>query len=613
MDALHHWDADRRGEMVEGSAGLGHLLLINTPESKNEKLPCRDQQTGLIITADARIDNRVELLDQLNLEQKKNDPVPDSQVILEAYKKYGTSCTDHLVGAFSFAVYEPTSRQLFCARDHMGFKPFYYLDHKKIFLFASEIKGIKAHPHAKLTANELFILDALSALRSEKNQTFYNEVHRLPPAHQMVITPAEIRIKRYWELNPHYELVLQSEEDYIRTFRKKLEEAVRCRLRSNYPIGAELSGGIDSSAIVSLAAKEGPVKTFSHALPEWAKDMHFPYKDETDHSKKVIEYHQIRDHFFITGENESLMKTLKKGLHLHEGMIQITLSEMFDPLYRKAQTENCRTLLSGYGGDEMVTSRASGYLEELSARFRFIKLLKELRLKNRGKGTLKTLKQFVKYLTYGQLGHFRPSYKVPNWANHMYYALAIHPGFLKEKGLKKRFYQKNSLPVGGNTRIRQYRRIKFDNMPQRLEYCAIKAQTRKIEYRYPLLDKRLIEFYLSLPSWMKAQKGYGRYIIRKSMEGILPPGIQWRTDKTGTVIPSIFMRLKQDEESMRYLIEKARISPIKHYLDYDKLLIMLDRIANYDENTKETITPQAFENSLMLLMYQLEKVEKDES
>jgi hypothetical protein len=101
--------------------------------------------------------------------------------------------------------------------------------------------------------------------------------------------------------------------------------------------------------------------------------------------------------------------------------------------------------------------------------------------------------------------------------------------------------------------------------------------------------------------------------MRKAMEGILPPEIQWRTDKRGTVVPLVFTKYKQEAPAMRELIEKARKSPIKHYVDYDKMLTMLDRLAGYDENTKERITPQAFQSSLMLLMYQLEKVEKDEN
>ncbi|MBS3770676.1 MAG: hypothetical protein KGY69_10500 [Bacteroidales bacterium] len=609
LDALHHWDADDRAQLTEGAVGMGHLMLYNTPESKYEQQPYRDPGTGMVITADARIDNRQELADKLGMDLETEKPVPESQLILEVYKKYGTACPEHLVGAFAFAIWDPHNNQLFCARDHMGFKPFYYLNNGNFLVFATEIKGIKAHPEVSLTMNEQFVADALSTLKSEKHQTFWNEINRLPPAHHMIITPEETEIRCYWYLNPLFELKRASEEDYIKIFREKLEEAVRCRLRSAYPVGAELSGGIDSSAIVGIAAQNGDIKTFSHALPGWARDKYFPYDDETKHGRKVINYHNIRDHFFITGEKEGILEPLRRGLGLHEGVMQGTLSAVFEPLYRKVEEEGCRTLLSGYGGDEMVTSPGPGYMEELAGTLRFAKLLKELYRKNKnkgnGNGAAKTAKQFVKHLLYGILRRFQPAYKTPRWAHDIYHALGIDPVFFEEMNLKQRFYSKKKLPAGGSVRMRQYRRINYDYMPQRLEYCAITAQTHKTEYRYPLLDKRLVEFYLSLPSYMKFRNGYGRYILRQATEDILPPEIRWRTDKTGVVLPSIFLRWKQDEEKIRRLILRAKESNIRPYIDYDKMLDMLDKVVHRDKDSKERINPQAFQSSVMLLLYQL--------
>ena len=609
LDGLHHWDADHRDQLIEGSVAFGHLMLYNTPESWYEKLPYRDPDSGLIITADARLDNRQELSEELRIDLEGEKSVPDSLLILEAYKQYGRECTDHLVGAFAFAIRDTNKDQLFCARDHMGFKPFYYYYYHQggFFLFATEIKGIKAHPEVSLSINGQFLADALSTLKSEKDQTFYKEIFRLPPGHWISFTPTITEIRRYWEPDPNHELKLSSAEEYIKAFRETLEEAVRCRLRSAYPVGAELSGGIDSSTIVSLAARQVPVKTFSHSLPDWARDKHFPYNDETHHSRKVIDYHNIRDHFFINGEQEGLLEPLKNALHLHEGVMQGTLSAVFEPLYRKVEEENCRTLLSGYGGDEMVTSPGPGYMEELAGNLRFVKLLKELHKKNKGKGPIKIIKQFIKHLLYGTMQRFQPAYKTPRWAHDIYHALAINHEFFKEMNLKERFYSKKKLPAGGSVRMRQFRRINYDYMPQRLEYCAIQAQTHKIEYRYPLLDKRLVELYLSLPSHMKFRNGYGRYILRKATEGILPPEIQWRNDKTGVVVPSIFLRWKQDEEAIRQLILRAKESNIKHYIDYDKTLEMLDKIVHRDNDSKDRINPQAFQSSLMLLLYQLEE------
>ncbi len=612
MESLNHWDADRKEQVLDGSVSLGHLMLYNTPESKYERFPYRDSETGWIITADARIDNREELSGKLNINLEAGKPVLDSLLILEAYKQYGILCNDHLVGAFAYAIWDPDKDQLYCARDHLGFKPFFYLNNNDIFLSASEIKGIKAYQNISLTINELFIADALSTLSSEKDQTFYNEIYRLPPAHYMIVTSQRTTIRRYWNLNPHYELKLSSDKEYINAFKEKLKEAVYCRLQSDYPVGAELSGGLDSSTIVSLASQKQSIKTFSHGLPDSAREKHFPYDDEIKHCRKVIDYNDILDHFFITGEGEGILNPLRKGTHLHEGAMQGTLSEVFEPIYRQAEEEQCRTLLSGYGGDEMVTSPGTGYMFELAANFRLSRLLKELLIINKGKDNraVKITKQFGKLMLSGLLQKFKPAFETPDWAHDIYHALAIDQTFYKEMNIKERFYKKMKLPARGSTRMQQYIRINLDYVPQRLEYCAIKAQTHKLEYRYPLLDKRLIEFYLSMPPHLKVQNGYGRYILRKSMEGILPPEIQWRLDKTGIVVPSIFLRWRQDEESIRQLILKAKDSNIKHYIDYNKTLDMLKKIVHYDKDSKDRINSQALQSSLMLLMYQLENAEE---
>jgi asparagine synthase (glutamine-hydrolysing) len=388
LNNMDYWIADRKDYLLKNSVGFGHLLLQNTPESKYEKLPYCDSKTGLIITADLRIDNREELLSILRMDQKSERLLTDSLIILEAYKKYGTKCTSYFLGAFAFVIWDPKNYQLFCARDHIGFKPFYYLNSPNLFIFSSDIKGIKAHPEVSLTINEQFVADALATLRSEKDQTFYNEIFRLPPAHQIIVTPQKVEIKRYWDLDPHYELKLSSEAEYIEAFKEKLKEAVHCRLRSAYPVGAELSGGIDSSSIVSLAAKKLSVKTFSHALPIWAKHKYFPYNDESEYSRKVIDFHNIRESFFITGEGTGIIEQLRKGLRLHESVMQGTLSINFEPLYQKVEKENCRTLLSGYGGDEMVSSFGAKYIYDLVTKFRYKKFFHEIRIRNKEKSNL---------------------------------------------------------------------------------------------------------------------------------------------------------------------------------------------------------------------------------
>lgn len=603
--------ADYREHVLRENIGFGHLMIYNTPESKEEILPYYDRGTGLLIAADARIDNREELLQTLKLDA--NPHLPDSQLILKAYKTYGRQCTEHLLGAFAFAIWNETTKELFCARDHIGFKPFYYYLDQNLFIFSSEYKSIASHPGLTLHLNEQFVADALSTLKSEHDVTFYNEIRKLPPAHQLTLTEKHYNLSRYWDLDPAREIRYETEQEYVDHFLEILKESVRCRLRSAYPVGTELSGGIDSSAVTGIAAHFQPVNTFSHSLPDWALDKKFPYKDERTFYSKVNRYCNIARSYSVSGEQYGILQSLQNGLSLHGGIQQSLLNIFSDALYEKAEETGTRTLLSGFGGDELVSYKGAGYWKELAYHHRYGKLFSELK---HSPSFLSGGKQLLISLTYASLHRLKKwmkldtGFKTPKWSHDIFRVLFIENAFFRAQNVKQRFYQRKKLPSDPSLRMRQYRRFHYSYFPMRLENCNTSAQSRKIEYRYPLLDKRLLEFYLALPAEMKIQQGWGRYILRKALEGFLPRDIQWRNDKLGNTIPAVNIRMKKDYEAIRKLIEKARKSDIKHYIDYDKALEMLDKIASRSRHSKGRIIPQAMYSALMLLLYQLENTDQ---
>jgi asparagine synthase (glutamine-hydrolysing) len=605
LQQLNYWNADYTDKITHNNIGFGHLMLYNTPESKHEKLPFHEKNTGLTIAADARIDNREELLQKLNLEEATD--LPDSQIILEAYKKFQVKCLDHLIGAFAFAIWDEKKKELFCARDHIGFKPFYYHLNNEFFVFGSELKHIVEYPGVDNSINEQFIADALTTLKSESDQTFYKAIKKLPPAHYFLIRPESYEFRRYWDLDPKKEIRYATEREYIDHFKKLLDEAVKCRLRSDYPVGAELSGGIDSSAVTGFASQFGEISTFSHTLPDWAWEKEFPYKDERKFAEQVNKHSNIANSYQITGEENGILKSLKRGIALNQGITQGMLSLFSDALYHKAQNTGTRTLLSGFGGDELVSYKGGGYFKELAYYHKYFKLLNELSKK---RSFLSFVKQGIlsiitanSYRIKKFLG-LHTKYKTPKWAHDIYGALFLNNEFFQQMNLKERFYKQKKLPNDPEIRKRQYRRFHYSYFPIRLEECYLSAQAQKVEYRYPLLDKRLLEFYLALPSEMKIKNGWGRYILRKSMENILPKDIQWRNDKMGTTIPGVNVRLQKDYEAIKKLLEEAKSKNIKHYIDYDKALQMLDRMAHRSKDSKERLNPVAFYSAVMMILYQ---------
>lgn len=239
-DKLSHRGVDGSHIWVEGSVGLGHQMLHTTPESLHEKLPFIEED--LVITADARIDNREELAKKLGIDDVET--VSDSYFILKAYGRWGEDCPDKLLGDFAFAIWDRKKEVLFCARDHMGVKPFYYYVDEEMFVFGTEIKAlfeVEGVPY-KLNKEKL-------ALYLMKNYclnpefTFYKNIKSLPSANSLTIKKNTKKNERYWKLNPNLKIKMASEEYYLKAFRNIFSEAVRCRLRTNFSLGADLSGG----------------------------------------------------------------------------------------------------------------------------------------------------------------------------------------------------------------------------------------------------------------------------------------------------------------------------------------------------------------------------------
>ena len=224
-------------------------MLYTTPESLHETLPFEEE--NLIITADARIDNRKELLEKLDIENKEK--ISDSYFILKAYQKWDEKCPEKLLGDFVFVIWDKNNKKLFCARDHMGVKPFSYYLSDDLFLFASEIKALFAITNLPLKLNETYLSNYLTLINTDRSSTFYENISRLPASTSLTITSDSNNLNKYWKLNRNHKVRLNSDEEYVERFRDIFTEAVNCRLRSAFPVGSMLSGGLDSSFITCIA------------------------------------------------------------------------------------------------------------------------------------------------------------------------------------------------------------------------------------------------------------------------------------------------------------------------------------------------------------------------
>jgi asparagine synthase (glutamine-hydrolysing) len=483
-------------------------------------------------------------------------------------------------------------------------KPFHYFFNDKSFVFSSDISAILVQEDIRFTVDDQYIADSISFVKSEKFRTNYIEIKKLPPASCLFLKNNKLEINPYWELKTQ-ETIQKNDSEIIEDFKTLLFEAVKCRVENN-SISTELSGGIDSSSITAIASQFSEVKTFSHVLPDHLLGKIYPLKDERTYINLLDDYCKIKDRYFISSENNSLLHAIKENVFDYKGITQQNFGIFSDQLYQQASKVNTSILLSGFGGDELVTSRSLGYLSELASNNQWKELKKDL--KNQKINSYRYFKTLLKYylkikvpFIYNLIAFNKDksSFWIEKFEN-----LAINKAFSKKLEIKERhltFYKKS-----GNVSLQEnaIERICHSHVSQRLEYCSLIARKYGIEYRYPLLDIRLIEFYQSMPSRLKAQDGIGRFAIRKAIEGIVPEKIQWRNDKSGATIPSVFMRMIHDKEQILELINRAKNNEaVKKYIDLEEYEHWFYKLCQRSDNKQVNVNPGAFYNYLKLILF----------
>lgn len=525
LHAMAHRGPDGRGAWSNRNVALGHCFMRTLPEMPADpRILVRNE---LAITADARLDNRDELIDQLGF---SDHGVSDAEVILAAYEKRGESCPELLLGDFAFAIWDDRRRLLFCVRDHFGIKPLFYSTNATGFAFASEMKALFALSEVTDRIDDDRVADYLVGL-ADSQSTVYRDILRVPARHSLAVTASGQRLREYWQ--PEMSVAPPS-GDAAEQFRDIFETAVRCRRRSAHPVGAMLSGGLDSSSIACVAADQ---QSKEHGGPLTTLSLVF------DRTPKLSERRFI-EAVLARGGFDPVFADL--GDHAPFGDFDVVLAEQEGPflapgvaftrrLYRMATERGLGIVLDGHGGDEVV-SHGQGRLHELARAGHWLGLWREVGgiAHTHGHAHWPTYAAYLeRYLAGGRLGRLRrriwrssPPAR-PSWSRFVNSKLAAR------SNLADRYREQNRREVAASTEESSWQAwIVFSNRrPQSFEVLDKQTAAAGIEGRYPFWDKRLLEFCLSLPSKEKLDGGWSRLILRRAMEGILPPEVQWRTDK----------------------------------------------------------------------------------
>lgn len=546
VSILKHRGPDGSGVWFGDGVGLGHQMLHTTPESLLENLPMANDMQSIVLTADARIDNRDALCRLLDVPAAETRQVTDSMLILKAYERWGTACPEKLLGAFAFAIWDVKRQRLFCARDHYGLKPFYYCHLPgKFFAFATELKAILQIPEVPRQLNESAIADHLLApIDIDATITFYKDIQRLAPAHSIEVDAEGLSFHRYWALDPTREISRSSDEAYAEELRNLFEEAVACRTRSAYPVGAMLSGGLDSSSIVSMAAQrkqagESPLYTYSAVFDKMRQS------DERHYIKMVTDKYGDRlSPQMVAADTLSPLRRYDDMLWHQDSAIQAGNLYFFWSLYEQAQQDGVRVILDGFDGDTTL-SHGIGYLHELAQKRQWSKLVHEVR--SHGVRWQKPWKGMAwQWFREYEVAPIAKRLKLANSARkavkRKYHAVMrksvpATAAMTWQHVLNQRFSKKlydvvspqRAMPT--SERAEHHYLLSRPIMHRIIEVWESAAAASGLELRLPFCDIRLMEYCLALPPQQKRRDGWSRVVMRNAMDGILPPGIQWRADK----------------------------------------------------------------------------------
>ena len=531
-DLLAHRGPDDAGfwQSPDGSVKLGSRRLAILDLSPAGHQPMVDEASGLVITHNGEIYNYVELRAELERYGYHFRSNSDTEVLLAAYKEWGSDCLRYLNGMFAFAIWDERRQELFAARDRFGEKPFYYHydPERAFFIFASEIKALLASDLISPKPNYKTIYRYLAYREIDVgSETLFEDVSALPPAHALKYSRAQgtLRIWRYWDLDPEAEIRLPNDAAYAERFLELLTDAVRIRLRADVPVGSSLSGGLDSSTIVCLISKElkgGIQKTFSARF-------HDPRYDEGKHIQKVIEWANVEGHMVYPDPARLPEEIEALTWHQEQPFFSTSIYAQWNVM-RLAKEQGVTVLLDGQGGDETLAGYHlyfGPYFQDLFLRLRWMALMKVLHSYAREHGLANLPVIAFTFLPQSLRHPIRKRIR----------PLAVAPE-LEQAGESD---AQLSLPHNFKSALQAalYETLTRTMLPALLRYADRNSMAFSREVRLPFLDHRLVEFLFAMPNDQKLRGTTTKFVLRNAIQGLVPEEIRLRRDKLGFEPPEV--------------------------------------------------------------------------
>jgi len=551
-DIIAHRGPDADGFYVHGQVAIGHRRLSIIDLTTGGQ-PMSNEDDSLWITYNGEIFNHADVRPELEAAGHRYKSHCDTETCIHAYEQWGDQSVTRYRGMFAYAIWDQNKKQLFCVRDRLGIKPFYYFWNGRLFAFASEIKVLLEHPDIPTEFNDSLLPEYIAFGYVSGEDTLFTGIRKLMPGHTLTLTCGENRkleINQYWDAPCPTRFEDQPDQEWISECRRRLEEVVHMRLMSDVPLGMFLSGGVDSSAIAAIIKKQtsGPVKTFSVGYSESSFS-------ELSEARQVAE--QIgTDHHEVFVSMEEFFNALPR-LVWHEDEPITWPSSVSLHFVSKLAAEQVKVVLTGEGSDELFAGYSRYRFYQLNAQWMRAYRSVPSGIRNAIQSAVAespllsaSLRRKLAHTVLGRDGSIESLY-----LNNFYCAFGADE---QQKLLAAQFatnpyatfLERWNSKVSSPTLPRLLYADQKTYLVELLMKQDQMSMSCSIESRVPFLDHKFVEFAASVPPHMKLRGKEGKYIIKKAVEGLIPRSIIYRK-KMGFPTPITAWLLQEESRAIR--------------------------------------------------------------
>ena len=534
--AITHRGPDDDGFFVEGSVGLG-MRRLSIIDLVTGDQPVSNEDDSIWVVFNGEVYNFKDLYVDFSSKGHKFSTHSDTEVIVHAYEEYGVHCPEYFNGMFAFALWDASNKRFLLARDHLGIKPLYYWLGDEGLIFGSELKSIILHPTVEREV-DLEALDQFLTLEYIPSpRTIFKNIFKLPAGHRLIYQDGQHRIEKYWDI-PDLETP-RDEKTVQEMLIELIDEAVKMQLMSDVPLGAFLSGGIDSSSVVAAMSKSSsvPVKTFSIGFDD-ATYNELPYaravakQYETEHTEEILDPNIV-----------DLVEKLVP--HLDEPFGDFSIFPTY--LVSEVARQQVKVVLSGDGGDEIFGGYDTYVAQSMDRYYHYLPgwvrhnmlpgLMARVPPRPEKKGVINKTKRFIE------------GADLPSSLQHTRWMM-----FISDDDREKLYRPEVGASLNGSSTAELFegyfdKKTHWNPLAQQ-QYVDIKtylvddiltkvdrmSMAVSLEARVPLLDYRIVEFAVNLPAEMKIYQGETKHIFKKAMSERLPHDVLYKP-KQGFSIP----------------------------------------------------------------------------